>query len=1234
MASRSRPPPATPLTPPPAALAQDDWGGPWRLAEQAVGLGLFTWELSADRMVWSAGLCALVGRGEADAWCPQADWFAVMLEEDHALHAAALDAVRAGAPQYRCRLRVRRPDGTIRHLQATAEVARGADGQPLCLHGVVQDLGALVSLRASDEMLAAFPGYVAVVDAQHVYQYVNQQLAGLVGRPVEAFIGRTVAEVFGPERAAEVISQIARSANGERVVIERSYAANAERPRVDMQVTYVMHPRDGSGQPHFYAFGLDITHRKQAENMHVQARAEAERSSQAKSAFLANVSHELRTPLNAILGFSQVLRDGSQLPLETTDQAVAEIQRAGQHLLTLVDDLIDMGQVEAGRLELRMARVAVEAIVNESLSMVAPLAAQRGIRIVFTGGPARNAMVHADARRLRQVLINLLSNAIKYNQDEGSVRVHCGWRAEPTEGQEQPEATDPGGAVVRISVQDTGVGISEAMAQRMFSAFDRLGAERGATPGTGIGLVIAQRLVQAMGGSVGYLSQPERGSHFWVDLPQARPLPAAMPRAPARPGPGKALRVHEKPPRVLVAEDYAPNQAVMRLQLRSLGCEVDIAGDGVQALARWQDKSKVVDLILTDLDMPRMDGVELARAVRQAEGASRKRVPIIGISAAVVGDERARCLAAGISALLVKPVSIEDLAAALSHWLHAEDQGPVEGVGPAVESLAPEPAVPAGTLVPDPVLDLRHLHEVLGHTRTAQALGVVAAFVVAARAGLQALSLDTATEDDWRREMHRQHASARTVGAMAYAGMVRMLERDAREVREEGVPRQALSAWINPLEKALQQVEQAWRAMELRPPKVALTTPRQEAVATGLSASVLVVDDDPVVLLQMEQMLGGLGVAEVLLAHSGAEAIHLMGQRHHPVEVVVCDLSMPEMDGVEMIRQFGQMGFGGGLILMSGGNEQLLASVGRLAGMQGLAVLGHVQKPVTPGTMRVLLRKGSSTPVATVSVHKGLPITLDALRAAKAAQEFTVWFQPKVHAVSLVPVGVEALARWRRPDGTHVPPELFIAVAEETGLVGELSNVLLRAALREGARLHAAGYPLLVSVNLSALWLDDLGLPDLLLRTVLDVGMRPADVMLEVTETGLTKDLTTTLDVLSRLRLKGFGLSIDDFGIGYSSFEQLGRIPFTEMKLDRSFVNRAVRDAASLAILESSMAMAHRLELSTVAEGVETERELQLMRTLGCDSIQGYLIARPMPTDQLLRWLRDRMPRGGGAPDA
>ncbi len=258
-------------------------------------------------------------------------------------------------------------------------------------------------------------------------------------------------------------------------------------------------------------------------------------------------------------------------------------------------------------------------------------------------------------------------------------------------------------------------------------------------------------------------------------------------------------------------------------------------------------------------------------------------------------------------------------------------------------------------------------------------------------------------------------------------------------------------------------------------------------------------------------------------------------------------------------------------------------------------------------------------------MRSGSDLTPAAIRAGMAAQEFSVWLQPKFNADTLEPVGVEALARWRQADGSYVPPDLFIVAAERAGIIDELSGVLLATALHEGARLHAAGYPLKVSVNLSALWLDDLHLPDLMLKSALAVGLTPASIMLEVTETGVTKDVATALDVLTRLRLKGFGLSIDDFGIGYSSFEQLGRIPFTEMKLDRSFVNRGTQDSAARAILESSMAMAQKLGLTTVAEGVETEAELELMRDIGCDNVQGYLIARPMPTDDLIRWLAQRV---------
>jgi EAL domain-containing protein (putative c-di-GMP-specific phosphodiesterase class I) len=169
-----------------------------------------------------------------------------------------------------------------------------------------------------------------------------------------------------------------------------------------------------------------------------------------------------------------------------------------------------------------------------------------------------------------------------------------------------------------------------------------------------------------------------------------------------------------------------------------------------------------------------------------------------------------------------------------------------------------------------------------------------------------------------------------------------------------------------------------------------------------------------------------------------------------------------------------------------------------------------------------------------------------------------------------------------------------------------------------------------VAINLSGAWLTDLALPEFMLSNTLAVGLRAEDVILEVTETGVMEDVTSALDVLSRLRLKGFGLSIDDFGIGYSSFEQLARIPFTEMKLDRSFVSKAGEEAAALAILESSMDMARKLHLSTVAESIETEADLKLVRRLGCELAQGYLIAKPMPVSDLIIWLEKEKKKQAG----
>ena len=230
---------------------------------------------------------------------------------------------------------------------------------------------------------------------------------------------------------------------------------------------------------------------------------------------------------------------------------------------------------------------------------------------------------------------------------------------------------------------------------------------------------------------------------------------------------------------------------------------------------------------------------------------------------------------------------------------------------------------------------------------------------------------------------------------------------------------------------------------------------------------------------------------------------------------------------------------------------------------------------------------------------------------------------PRWKLRTLRAVGVEALARWQH-QGRAISPDIFIVAAERHGLIAQLSEVLITKALIGGARMEEAGYSLAVAVNVSANWLADVRLPEFILASLQATQFRAENLILEITETGLMADMATALDVMSRLRLKGFKLSIDDFGTGYSSLEQLQRFPFSELKLDRSFVRGAAEKPAALAILASTLEMAGKLKLSTVAEGVETQADLDLVRGLGFNLVQGWLVARAMPLAALLEWLGKR----------
>ena len=389
----------------------------------------------------------------------------------------------------------------------------------------------------------------------------------------------------------------------------------------------------------------DVTELKQVEQALIQAKNAAEAGSRVKSEFLASMSHELRTPLNAILGFSQLFGMDRDLPEDSKEQA-REIERAGQHLLSLVNDLIDLARIEAGKLELSPEPVSVKSVVDDSLAMMAPIACKQGIELVDENSKGLETTVRTDYVRLRQVVINLLSNAIKYNRPQGIVRLSC----HMNDGK------------VRISIADTGPGIPADKQSRVFNTFDRLGAEGGTIEGTGIGLVITKRIVEAMDGSIGFESTEGQGSTFWVEFPAndtvALPTskvaaPASVPEAISRP----TVR-----PVVLYIEDNLMNLRLMQQIFKRKDLELRDAHTAETGIELARAEPPV--LILMDINLPGMDGYEALKALKT--DARTAHIPVVAVSANAMKDDENRGLEAGFAAYIIKPIDLSSLNATLS----------------------------------------------------------------------------------------------------------------------------------------------------------------------------------------------------------------------------------------------------------------------------------------------------------------------------------------------------------------------------------------------------------------------------------------------------------------------------------------------------------------------------------------------------------------------------------------
>ncbi len=384
----------------------------------------------------------------------------------------------------------------------------------------------------------------------------------------------------------------------------------------------------------------------------------------------------------------------------------------------------------------------------------------------------------------------------------------------------------------------------------------------------------------------------------------------------------------------------------------------------------------------------------------------------------------------------------------------------------------------------------------------------------------------------------------------------------------------------------------------------------------------LVVEDHGFQRWTLGLMLQNLGARAIFSAQDGLEALEVLRHIDPPIDVIVTDLNMPGMDGIEFIRHAGDLGIGAAFILASEQERSLVASVARMASAYGVRVLDSIQKPVTGAKLAAALAGYRPAQGSGRAKEAAPAFTVAEIEVGIDAGEFEPFFQPKAELATGIVRGAEALARWRHPRFGLISPGAFIEILEGSGRIDALTLTILEQSARCCREWRDHGIDAGLSVNISLVSLTEVALADRLTAVVVAAGLHPRDVTLEVTETAAATHIGRVLENLSRLRMKGFGLSIDDFGTGYASMQQLARMPFTELKIDQSFIRNSPADPSSLAVLESSLEIAGKLGIEAVAEGVETREEVQLLRSLGCRVAQGFFFGKPLPADDFLRALR------------
>jgi len=385
---------------------------------------------------------------------------------------------------------------------------------------------------------------------------------------------------------------------------------------------------------------------------------------------------------------------------------------------------------------------------------------------------------------------------------------------------------------------------------------------------------------------------------------------------------------------------------------------------------------------------------------------------------------------------------------------------------------------------------------------------------------------------------------------------------------------------------------------------------------------ILILDDDTFMLKLLTRMLTKQGYTLVNSCDNGRDALKLIDNAHTCPDLILLDLNMPDMDGIEFVRYLVDRQFHGDLILVSGEDDRMLKTAEKLVHAHKIPMLGYLHKPVNPDKLSEIIKKWEPHSLENKLQSNSKIYDAEALRFAISHRELVNYYQPKVSVATGEVMGVETLVRWHHPIDGLIFPDRFIGIAEANDLINELTTFVLTDALTQAKIWQQSGLILRVAINVSMDNLASLDFQDLVVNLVTKAGLSPQKIVLEITESQLMgADTRIPLEILTRLRLKRFHLSIDDFGTGHSSLSQLRDIPFDELKIDQGFVHRAWTDDTLRAIYDASLSMAKQLGMEVVAEGVEDQNDWELLRQTGCDLAQGNFVSRPLQADEFSNWI-------------